>query len=120
MFPPRAPYNIGLETVGVILQLLSMALLDPSHSPSLLSHSDAAFFTSGVACLAVTSAALVFAVMSSVAHAFLLYLEQALYATDVAAYMTLICSPRIMAAMLFSAWLGPLSLAFLPLVPGCS
>ena len=95
-----------------------MSLLDPSHSPSLLSHSDTTFFTSGVLCLAVTSAVLVFTVMANVAHAFLLYVEQALYATDVTTYLTLICSPKIMAAMLISAWLGPLALALLPLLPG--
>ena len=106
------------RTHNVILQILSMSLLDPSHSPSLLSHSDTTFFTSGVLCLAATSAVLVFTVMANVAHAFLLYVEQALYATDVAAYMTLSCSPKIMATMLISAWLGPLALAFLPLLPG--
>ena len=96
-----------------------MSLLDPSHSsPSPLSSSDAAFFTSGVLCLAATSAVLVFAVTANAAHAFLLYAEQALYATNVTAYMTLICSPGIMAAMLLSAWLGPLALALLPLLPG--
>ena len=97
-----------------------MSLLEPSHSsPSLLSSSSgAAFFTSGVLCLAATSAVLVFAVTANAAHAFLLYAEQALYATNVTAYMTLICSPGIMAAMLVSAWLGPLALALLPLLPG--
>ena len=102
----------------MILQLLSMSLLDASHSPSLLSHSDATFFTSSVLCLAASSALLIFTVMANVTHAFLLYAEQAVYATDVAAYMTLICSPKIMATMLISAWLGPLALAFLPLLPG--
>ena len=95
-----------------------MSLLDPSHSPSLLSHSDATFFTSGLLCLTATSAVLVFTVMANLAHAFLLYAEQALYATDVTAYMTLICSPKTMAAVLISAWLGPLALALLPLSPG--
>ena len=64
------------------------------------------------------SAVLVFAVTANAAHAFLLYAEQALYATNVTAYMTLICSPGIMAAMLVSAWLGPLALALLPVLPG--
>ena len=96
-----------------------MSLLDPSHSsPSLLFSSDAVFFPSGVLCLAATSAVLVFAVTATAAHDFLLYAEQALYATNVTAYMTLICSPGIMATMLVSAWLGPLALALLPLLPG--
>ena len=97
-------------------QLLSLSLLDPAHSPSLLSSADASFFTSRASCLLSASAVPVASLTSNAAHAFILYLEQALYATNITAYMTLICSPRLLTAMLASAWAAPIAIAAIPLM----
>ena len=63
-----------------------MVLLDPSHSASLLSSADAAFFTSGAICMALCSAPMVAAVFLSLAHCLALFAEQSLYALSAHRY----------------------------------
>ncbi len=65
-----------LCTHDLFLQLLSLVLLDPGHSHSLLPSDVSLLFTTKWACLLFCSAPLTGAVLMPLGHAYVMYAEQ--------------------------------------------
>lgn len=99
-----------------MFQLLSLVLLDASHSRTLLSKADTSFFTSPWVCLLLCSAPLVASLGLALLHALALYAEQVLHALWLQAYMVVVSSPALIRLGFLVAWMLPFALAF-PLLP---
>ena len=100
----------------LLFQLLSLVLLDASHSRTLLSKADTSFFTSPWVCLLLCSAPLVASLGLALLHALALYAEQVLHALWLQAYMVVVSSPALIRLGFLVAWMLPFALAF-PLLP---
>ena len=97
------------------LQVISLVLLDPSHSRSVIPSSES-FFTSRTPCYLLSSLPMVFCGLLGLIHALFLHWEQTLYVFSPQKYLVLISSPRAVAAAILLIWLIPALTSGLPLI----